>query len=42
MVDKGKRRLKSEVQKIEYIVNKRRSFDKIKSIFHNFLSVLFW
>ena len=40
MADKVKKGTR-EVQKIEYLDNKKSSFSKIKSIFHHFVSVFF-
>ena len=40
MPDRKKQR-KREVQKIEYLENKRNFFVKIESIFHNLLSAFF-
>ena len=41
MVKKGKKEGKSEVQNFENVEVKRSFFGKIKSIFDNFLKVLF-
>ena len=38
----GKKEGKKEIQKFEYLKNENSFLNKIKSIFHNYLSAIIW
>ena len=42
MAEREKREGKTEIQKIEYLKNKKNFLDEIKSTFHNYLWAIIW